>query len=239
MVVKILRPELLGDEHARGAFRREIDVAGRLDHDGVVRLRRWAEGDRLVYSVWEHVASPSLEEHLIAFGPLPLAAACAVGARLAQALAHLHERDVVHLDVAPGNVTVGVVKLLDLGLARAGARGVRLTAPTGTAAYMSPEQCGAGLVDASSDVFGLAASLYEAMTGLTPFEVGEPDAAAAARYPQLEADAQPLAELVPECPPRISAVIDASLARDPRRRPDALTLARVLGDAARELGVRR
>lgn len=238
-VVKILRPALLTDEHERRAFRREIEVAQRLDHDGVVRLRAWQDGDELAYSVWERVGSPSLEEHLIAFGPLPFADACAMGERLAQALAHLHERDVVHLDVSPGNVTVGEVKLIDLGLARVGARGVRLTAPTGTAAYMSPEQCRAGDVDASSDVFGLAATLYEAMTGLTPFEVGEPDAAGAARYPQLEAEAQPLADLVPHCPPGVAAAIDASLARDPRRRPDARTLARVLGDAARELGVRR
>lgn len=145
-MVKILRPALLGDEHERRAFRREIDVAGRLDHDGVVRLRGWADGDDLAYSLWEHVASPSL-------------------------------------------------------------------------------------------VFGLAATLYEATTGLTAFETGDPDAAGAARYPQLEADAQPLGELVPACPARVAAVLDEGLAREARGRPDARTVAEVLGAAARELGV--
>lgn len=238
VVVKILRPALLADDHERSAFRREIEVAHRLDHDSVVRLRSWEEHDELAYSVWEHVASPSLEEQLIAFGPLPLGEACAMGALLAAALAHLHERDVVHLDVAPGNVTVGAVKLLDLGLARRGAAGVRLSMPTGTGPYMSPEQCRAGQVDARCDIFGLGATLYEAITGLSPFEWGDPRASGPARFPQLELEAQPLGDLVPACPPDVAATIHACLAHQAQRRPAADALERALRDAARRLGVR-
>lgn len=237
-VVKILRPALRADAHERMAFRREIDVAQRLDHDAVVRLRGFDDREDLAYSIWEHVPSPSLEEHLIAFGPLPIAAACAMGAILAEALGHLHERDVVHLDVATGNVTVGTVKLLDLGLARRGAGGVRISVPTGTGPYMSLEQCRAGVVDARSDVFGLGATLYESITGLAPFEWGEPESTGAARYPQLEAEAQPIDELVPACPPDVGATIHACLAHRAEQRPAAAALGRALREAARRLGVR-
>ncbi|MEO8633241.1 MAG: serine/threonine-protein kinase [Chloroflexota bacterium] len=222
VAVKILRPALVADRSARAAFKREVTIATGLAHSGLVRLIRWSE-DPQPRSVWEHVGDPSLDVLLDVVGPLPTLDVCRIGVHVSAALAYLHDRDILHLDVTPANVASGTAThLLDLSLARRGAHGLALSNPVGTGPYMSPEQCLAGTVDGRSDLFGLAATLYEALSAIAPFGEGvADDMDAAVRYPQLSIRPQPLAELVSSVPRVFADLLDSCLSADPNLRPSS------------------
>src|SRR5205814_1040064 len=111
---------------------------------------------------------------------LPVGLTLAVGVAAASALHHAHTfvdpagapRPVIHRDVAPKNIMVtyeGVTKLLDFGVAKTSWSSTDAHTLIGTPAYMSPEQVNLQGVDARSDVFSLAASLHECLTGVRLF----------------------------------------------------------------------
>lgn len=233
VAVKVMRAGRAREERARPAFAREVRLASRLDHPGFARLIRWRDGER-PYLVLELIEAPTLAAHLEHRGSIRVPEACVLGLRLLSALGYLHDLRIAHLDVKPANITIGDrPRLLDLGCARDVP--VMVGRPIGTAAYMSPEQSLGGIVTTASDLFGLGATLYEALTGLRAFSAGDPSSSEpAARFPQLVEDVQPLTQLIPAAPPRLAAVVHACLARDPRDRPQAADAAaglrRVLGE---------
>jgi len=222
VAVKILRPALVADHAAREAFAREVTIAAGLAHPGLVRLIRWTE-ETPARSVWEYVADPSLDVLLDVVGPLPPLDVCRTGAHVAAALAYLHEHDILHLDVTPANVATGATtRLLDLSLARRGALGLALAHPVGTGPYMSPEQCRSGTVDGRSDVFGLGATLYEALSAIAPFGEGDIEAEdLEGRYPQLSIPPQPLADLLGTVPRVLADLLESCLSADPNARPSS------------------
>lgn len=222
VAVKILRPVLSTDRIARDAFAREVTVASGLAHPGLVRLIRWTE-DAPARSVWEYVADPSLDVLLDVVGPLPPLDVCRIGVHVSAALAYLHDHDILHLDVTPANVATGATtRLLDLSLARRGARGLALPHPVGTGPYMAPEQCTAGTVDGRTDLFGLGATLYEALSAIAPFGEGDTDDAdVSARYPQLSIPPQPLADLVATVPRVLADLLESCLSAEPDLRPSS------------------
>lgn len=240
VAVKVLRAAAAADPQSRDAFRREVTIATDLAYPALVPLLRWTE-DHPARSVWEYIADPSIDVLLDVVGPLPPIDVCRIGAVVGGALAYLHERDILHLDVTPANVATGSsTRLLDLSLARRGAGGLVLRHPVGTGAYMSPEQCMAGTVDARTDLFGLGATLYEALSAIAPFGEGDPDAVeGSARYPQLSIAPQSLHELT-SVPRALADLIAACLSTDPRERPEsarqlAAELRRVSADLGRPL----
>ncbi len=156
---------------------------------------------------------------------------------LAGALHYLTLEDVVHLDLKPDNVVVGVTpRVIDFSLARSLKQAEATATPVGTLSYMAPEQCdpaGRGPMGPPSDVWGLGATLYHAASGRKPFDLGSGQAAdageAAARYPQLEREAAPLPSFVPT---ELATAIMACLAADPADRPSAYELATGLEPAS-------
>jgi eukaryotic-like serine/threonine-protein kinase len=143
---------------------------------------------------------------------LPVAVALPIMGQLLAALAHLHERGIVHRDVKPGNIlltarTNGAVKLCDFGMAR---RGTGADADPcawfGSAAYISPEQReAAGSVDDRADIYSAGVLAYRILGGRLPSPEGR----------------IPLAELVPDLPPSVGEWIDLALSREAERRPRA------------------
>ena len=149
------------------------------------------DGQTVPYFVMEYLPGRNLDDLVAQDGPLPLARACQMAHQIADALTEAHRQGLVHRDIKPSNIILtadGAAKLLDFGVARLPTPADRLTqdgARLGTIGYMAPEQGrNPRDVDGRADVFGLAATLFYALTGQDPF-LPPGGAAAAARPPSL------------------------------------------------------
>lgn len=240
VAAKVLRPNKVSEDRARAALTREAEIAGRLSHPNLIRFIRWSDALPRPHLVFEMVPATSVEDHLENVGPVRVPETCLLGIRMLAALQYMHDEHVLHLDVKPANVTMGdPPRLLDLSLARAGTT-VRLDREVGTPSYMAPEQCRRETLTPATDLFGLGATLYEALTAMQPFSEGDPDAREVEmRYPQLVEEPVPLRELRPEIPRALDDVIRSCLAVDPAQRPrSAAECAAGLTSVIESLGLR-
>ncbi|HBP23849.1 MAG TPA: hypothetical protein DEA08_39485 [Planctomycetes bacterium] len=153
-------------------------------------------------------------------GPLPPARAAELTAQLARGLEHAHATQILHRDLKPANVLLdeqGQPLLADFGLARFLAERT-LTASgavLGTPSYMSPEQARGERADLRSEVYGLGAILYTALTGRPPFRAASPLLTLAAVN---SAPLPPVRSLAPAVPPTLAQVCERALAKDPSAR---------------------
>jgi serine/threonine protein kinase len=236
VAVKVLRPDRVDSDRSLGSFEREAMLAHGLTHPNLVRLLRWSAALPRPYIVFEYIAAPTVSDLLEEHGALSVPETCLLAIRMLSALHYLHSRSLLHLDVKPSNVTTGdPPRLLDLSIARFAPGRLKLRHALGTPLYMAPEQCERGYVSPATDVFGLGAMLYEALTGMQPFRQGDQNAEdRAARYPQLVEDPAPPRELIAELPPVLDRFVMACLARDPARRPQSAVDAAVALEAILE-----
>jgi serine/threonine protein kinase len=220
VAVKVMRPHRVHEDRVMDGFEREIAIASRLHHPSLVRLLRWSGAPPRPYMVLEYIGAQTVAAHLETIGEVSIPETCLLGIRMLSALHYMHTNHVLHLDVKPDNVTMGdPPRLLDFSLAQAFSGPVKLRHTMGTAAYMPPEQCMHGVVGPESDLFGLGATLYEALTGMRPFPEGDPNATdKALMYPQLALDPQPLHDTM-DVPPMLERIVMSCLARDPQKRP--------------------
>ncbi|HXI19721.1 MAG TPA: serine/threonine-protein kinase, partial [Gemmatimonadales bacterium] len=175
VALKVLRPELgavLGDER----FLAEIKITARLDHPHILTLIDSGVAGGFLYYVLPLVRGESLRDKLLKEKQLGIEEALAITRQVASALDYAHRQGVIHRDIKPENILLqeGEAMLTDFGIALAvkEAGGNRLTETglsLGTPQYMSPEQAtGDRLLDARSDVYSLAAVLYEMLAGEPP-----------------------------------------------------------------------
>jgi serine/threonine protein kinase len=219
-VAKVLRGGRL-DRRGRRALRAEASLLLSLAHPHIVRAYELLERPRLAL-ILETLPGETLSRVLRRARALHPRDVATLGRQLCSALEYLHRAGVLHLDVKPSNVVChgGIVRLLDLGIARAPGRGVP---GIGTATYMAPEQARGGMLTAATDVFALGVVLFEAATGARPFRSdGDRD-----RYEQLVHRA-PSVGAVRRLPRALCEAIDASLDPDPARRPPLRVLRRAL-----------
>ena len=154
---------------------------------------------------------------------------------MAAALAHAHDNGVVHGDLSPGNIVFtgeGRPVLTDLGVARVLGE---TAAGEVTPAYVDPTVARGGAPGPASDVFGIAAAAFHALTGIAPWNAATPGDTLAVAADGLLPD---LAELAPEAPPALLAVIARGLADDPHDRGSAAAFALDLRHACRPEPVR-
>jgi tRNA A-37 threonylcarbamoyl transferase component Bud32 len=182
VAVKVLRHDLAADRRLLTRFRREARTSARLSHQGIVAVHDIGEGDGLAFIVMEFVAGRTLARVVQEAGPLSPPSAATFAAEAADALAHAHDRGVVHRDISPGNVMVtfgGRIKVLDFGIARTSQGSGRSSSPSmqGTVAYVAPERIRGEAGDQRVDIYALGAVLHELLTGSPPMDSG-PDAAA-------------------------------------------------------------
>src|SRR5258705_6543448 len=176
VAIKVLPPRI-HDSLGPDRFHREVQLAAQLSHPHIVPLFEAGDADGILFYAMGYVAGESLATRLAREGPLPLEDALRITAEVGDALTYAHERGIVHRDIKPANIllTQRHALVADFGIAKyiATAAGGSLTATgiaVGTAEYMSPEQAaGDKRIDARTDVYALAAVLYEMLTGEPPF----------------------------------------------------------------------
>ncbi|MEZ4394894.1 MAG: AAA family ATPase [Polyangiales bacterium] len=220
VALKLLAGLNAGD---RARAEREATLAASLNHPAVARIfEHGACGPDSVFLAMELLSGRTLAQRL-GDGPLAFADALALARRVLDALAHAHERGLIHRDVKPANLFLvdddpARAKVLDFGLARA-LDGSRVTTPgrvLGTPAYMSPEQVrGDRDLDARTDLWAVGAVLFEALSGYTPFSLASP---LATLFQVAFSAPRRLDELAPQLPASLVAVVDRALSRDPGGR---------------------
>ena len=215
---------------------REALAAARLRHERCLRAYGLERDSRNVYIAYEYVPGETMRQALRA-GSLNDADSVEAAAQILEGLAHAHSRGIVHRDVKPSNVLVAEgaelsIRLLDFGLAQL-AEEESLTATgdvPGTLAYVPPERLHGEPGEPAADVWAVGVLLWEALAGWHPFWNGS--LLETAR--RIEQGASPLAQVRPDLPRPLCALVDRMLALDPAARPSARMLAGELRDAFAE-----
>jgi serine/threonine-protein kinase len=222
VALKLLKPELgavLGGER----FLREIHIAASLSHPHILPLYDSGEADGLLYYVMPYVTGESLRQCLERQTQFAIDEAIELARQVASALDYAHREGVIHRDIKPENILLqeGQAVVADFGIARAlrEAGGERLTETglsLGTPHYMSPEQAsGTQELDARTDIYALAAVLYEMLAGEPPF-TGPTGQAVIAR--QLVDPVPSLRTVRPTVPEALERAIEKALAKIPADR---------------------
>ena len=210
-----LHPEL------RASFERERYALSRIDHPNVVRLFDAGEIYGRPFTAMEFIRGRTLDKQLAVEETLAESVAIDMAQQTARALAHIHERGIVHRDVKPANLmitTEGQVKLLDFGVSldlhKSGKPVDAADAVFGTPGYLAPEQTQADIeIDGRADLYSLGVVLYRMVTGRKPFY--------GSREQVLQAHNQqqpPLPSSVAHVSPELEAVILKALAKNPADR---------------------
>lgn len=222
VVVKVLPPEWASEVSA-ARFKREMEVAARLQHPHILPVLAAGARTGLLYYIMPYVEGESLRARLRRDGALPIEDARRILSEIADALAFAHERGVIHRDIKPENILLEGrhAVLADFGVARAviEARNTeRLTSTgssVGTPGYMSPEQVAGDEIDARSDVYALAVVGYEMIAGRPPFT--GPTAQAILRA-HMSDTPDGLRQVRAECPAELEAAISLALSKEPEKR---------------------
>ena len=222
VALKVLRPELAAVIGA-DRFLHEIRVTASLQHPHILPLHDSGEESSFVYYVMPYVEGESLRDRLRTERQLPIEEAVRIAAEVAAALSYAHGRGVIHRDVKPENILLasGAAIVADFGIARAvtEAGEGRLTETglsLGTPHYMSPEQATAEReLDARTDIYALAAVVYEMLIGEPPF-TGPTTQSVVAKV--LTESPRSLRTGRPTVPAHIDAAVQKGLAKLPADR---------------------
>ena len=222
VALKILRPELVSLEEAgvgfKQRFHQEAVAAGRLTHPAIVAVHDVGEAENRPFMVMEYIEGGTLADLLLGGQPLPLAEAVEIVLQVCAALDYAHRHGVVHRDIKPRNILVGpgVTKVTDFGTARILGTSHTMTGTMlGTPAYMSPEMVRGQAADPRSDLFSLGVVLYEAITGVNPFNAAD---LAAVLYRIVNIDVSSVRQHSAELPPALDRVLRRALAKEPESR---------------------
>ncbi|HEX3998585.1 MAG TPA: serine/threonine-protein kinase [Pirellulales bacterium] len=241
VAVKFIAKEVLGDPEAVARFAHESRAIGRLDHPNIVRAMDAGCVGGTHFLVTEFVDGCDLARLVKTVGPLRISDACEIVRQAALGLQHLHEQQLVHRDVKPSNLLLsrlGMVKLLDFGLARIDSNQTALTTTgqmIGTLDFLAPEQAAdARQVDIRSDIYSLGCTLYFLLTGQAPFS-GPEYATPASKIKAHLADSPPSPKRgTGRIPLAVVACLDRMMAKSPAERyPAPAEVARALAAHAR------
>ena len=231
VVAKILRPAFVEDRVAPKGLAAEARIVQSLSHPVVVRCFDAVLAGDHPHLVLEFLEGPRLSTLLRKYDRLALEQLLPLGLELCSALHYLSGRVVVHLDVKPRNVIMGgPPRLIDFSVARSVNAAQQITSPVGTDAYMAPEQCAPdrlGPPGPAADVWGLGATMYEALARSLPFPRIDQDVyeSGAVRFPQMHGTPLPFPDDVPA---PVAAVILSCLEPRPEDRPTPEGVARAL-----------
>jgi serine/threonine-protein kinase len=250
-VIKILRQDRMADPTAVQRFTQEARIATQIKHPNVAILYDFSRlPDGSFFMVWEHIEGEDVGNWLATKGPFPVPLAVELGIQALRGLEAVHGAGVIHRDIAPDNFMITrdrrgrfLLKIIDLGLAKALESSSKLEITEagmflGKLAYCSPEQAGAlkdAPLDHRSDLYSVAAVLYEMICGKPPFDSESQHGLVLKR---LTEPALPLRGRNPkvQVPVALEEVILKGLERDRERRwPDAVSFLQALVKVAEDL----
>jgi serine/threonine-protein kinase len=218
--MKVLLPDLQGQEEVAARFLREIKVLAGLTHPNIAALHTALTINNQLVMLMEYVQGQTISSRLTQ-GPIPVKDALNYIDQVLSALSYAHQHHVIHRDIKPANMMVtadGTVKLMDFGIARADSEPAKLT-QTGTTMgsinYMSPEQVRGAATDERSDIYSVGISLYEMVTGEKPFHGDSNFSIMSAHIQQTP---RPPVELRPGLPPGLNEIIMTAIAKVPADR---------------------
>jgi tRNA A-37 threonylcarbamoyl transferase component Bud32/tetratricopeptide (TPR) repeat protein len=227
VVLKVLRPDSVGDTDRHRRFFQEAQAASALNHPNIVTIHDMSVEGGIAFIVMELITGRSLDA-LIPERGMAVEDAVHYAIQVADALSAAHQTGVIHRDLKPANIMVtpsGLVKLLDFGLAKltaarleSGSGGAVATLEgsiLGTVAYMSPEQALGRPLDARSDLFSFGAVLYEMVTGRRVFGNASPVVSLTAVLRDTPASPRSINPAIPEA---LDHVILRCLEKDPADR---------------------
>src|SRR6516164_6707286 len=225
VTLKVISERYLGDESARLRFLREARGAARVRHSNVASVLHLGRTGNSYFYAMEFVEGETLENHLKRSGRIEVKLALEIASQVAAGLAAVHKQKLVHRDIKPSNIMVSVdeggsvtAKIIDLGLAKAVNESASQTAISmpggfaGTPEFASPEQFAGIGADIRSDLYSLGITLWEIVTGKTPFR-GTPGEV---MY-QHQHSPLPLEELE-DIPQPLIVLLETLLEKDPGQR---------------------
>lgn len=217
VAIKVLTGDV--DQGDQDAFLQEARAVAKLSHPNIVDVYDAGVEGSLRYIVMQYVPGDTLKDIVQREAPLDPRRAAELTVRLADALNYGHTRGIVHCDMKPGNVLLGdhgEPKIVDFGIAQSLTQTADLSdTVAGTVGYISPEQVEGRSIDGRTDVYSLAAVLYEMLSGMPPFSGEDLQTVVAQR---LVKTPLPLREHNPFVPEEIDEIVMRGLARDPGTR---------------------
>ena len=231
VAIKTIHGDLVTDREFRARFAREVAAARQVRGSYVAEL---VDADADAENPWlatAYAPGISVSDAVNRSGPLPVDAVRRLGLCVARAVADIHSVGLVHRDLKPDNVLLTSTgpKVIDFGIARGVAEEglTRTGMVAGSPPYMAPEQLLTGDFGTGSDVFGLAAILHFAATGIGPYGKGGVN--------ELYGRAITIGPVIdPALPESLAAVLRTCLTKEPAGRPTAAALLTLLEQAPGE-----
>ena len=218
VAIKVLKEEYNDNADFIKRFTQEALAAAQLSHPNLVNVYEVEHTDGFYYIVMEFVDGITLKEYIHQKGKLEQREAVGIAIQVANGLAEVHRRGIVHRDVKPQNMIIssdGKVKLADFGIARMVSTETMSQEAMGSVHYISPEHAQGKATDARSDLYSLGICLYEMVTGTVPFDGAE---AVTILLAQLNQNPPSPRSLNPEISLSLERIILKSLEKDPRAR---------------------
>lgn len=227
IALKILPDEMLNDERAITDLKREVAAARRLSHPNIVRIHDFYRFSKYIYISMEYVTGLTLHELLCRRKSVPLDEVLVLCEPLASAMDYAHEHRVIHRDIKPGNIMTAVqgdelltvpstLRVLDFGIARVLLDSQTRTtggSASGTLSYMSPEQMLGGRLSTRSDIYSLAATIFDLLCGRPPFYSGDLPMQIISKTPPI----------IPDLPDSVNDALLQGLSKEPGNRPASAT----------------
>ncbi|MBU1748805.1 MAG: protein kinase [Chloroflexi bacterium] len=219
VAVKVLFPQYAEDMAYTQRFIREAKVAMSLSEAHIVRVLDYGADRDTHYLVMEYIEGRDVKRVLQEEGTFAVERVLDVAAQVSLALQHADEHGIVHRDIKPQNLMItpaGMVKVLDLGIARAHSLpSLTQSGFVGSLYYISPEQAMGGRTDIRSDIYSLGIVMYEMLTGSPPFSADTPWMIV---NMHISGQSVPLAQRRPDVPEDMEWLINKAMSKDPQDR---------------------
>ncbi len=232
VAVKLLPSGMMQDKATIERFEREVRAAGKLTHPNIVRAENADQANGVHFLVMEYVDGGDLSKRVKKQGPMTVELTVNCMLQAARGLEYAHSVGVVHRDIKPANLlldTKGVVKILDMGLARMTGEGTVSSNPEltstgtimGTAQYMAPEQAlDTRAADHRADIYSLGCTLYYLLAGKAMYQ-GE--SVMRTIFAHREQPIPPLRDVRPEASTELDTIFQTMVAKDVEDRFQSMT----------------